>query len=333
MKAGTFALLLAALVACPPPTSRCDFTNCNGCCDGFGTCQAGNFGGACGTGGTFCQVCPSGVCQLGQCAFIGFDGGPPFCGPQNCPNGCCVLGSDLCLGFGSQSQSVCGNFGNACAVCPGTEICATGGCFPGACPAGCTGCCSASAGCVSGQDPLNCGIGGAPCLSCAGGICNGGQCVFLDGGSCDSTNCLGCCFGSECIDIANQNNSQCGLSGAACTSCAGGGTCQMGQCFGVLCDFTNCSGCCDGAACIDIPLQRDFACGGGGAACNQCSPGSTCQSGQCLPPCGPQNCTGCCAATTCVALANESNAQCGRAGGACNSCTGTTTCLDAGICG
>jgi hypothetical protein len=334
MKAGMFALLLVALPACPSSSRRCDFTNCSGCCDDTGSCQPGIFPTACGTSGVTCQVCPSDSCEFGQCGSIGEDGGPLRCGPQNCSVGCCVPGPNVCLSLGAQNQSLCGNFGEVCFPCPAGEVCSNGNCLPQNCPANCTGCCDPSGACFPGQDPLNCGTGGVLCVSCPGGACQNGSCVG-DGG-CDSADCpLGCCSGSSCIDFGGQNDSECGGSGGACFSCVSGATCVQGICVGGVCDASNCQGCCVGASCIDVPLQRDFACGLGGAACGVCDAGLSCQSGQCLatrPPCSPTNCMGCCAATTCIPLASETNVQCGHGGAACSACAGITACSDAGVC-
>src|SRR4029077_16149716 len=127
---------------------------------------------------------------------------------------------------------------------------------PGVCPAGC---CDNDGGCFSGTDPLHCGAPGTLCASCnPGGMCQAGFCV-PDSGVCNASTCTGCCSNTACVDPASQSNNQCGLSGAACASCGVGGVCQLGVCSTVPCTASNCSGCCDGLACIDLPLERDFA--------------------------------------------------------------------------
>jgi hypothetical protein len=286
MKAGTFALLLAAPLACSSQTPPCNFTTCSGCCDSVGVCESGDTPASCGSNGGQCLVCPGGVCQLGQCTFVGFDAGPP-CNSSTCFNGCCA--GSQCINFPDQSSGLCGSFGQFCFPCPGAANCIQGTCFvqkicPALCPAGC---CDNDGGCFSGTDPLHCGPPGTLCASCNsfGDICQGGVCVpgnGPDSGVCNASTCpTGCCNSTACVAPGSQSNNQCGLAGAACAACGAGGECQGGVCSTVPCMASNCSGCCDGWACIDLPLERDFACGQAGAACSACPGGSSCQLGQC----------------------------------------------------
>jgi hypothetical protein len=78
--------------------------------------------------------------------------------------------------------------------------------------------------------------------------------------------------------IGTQDNF-CGSGGGPCASCsptANGGHCAAnpgnngGRCdIGPLCDSSNCAGCCEGDVCA--VGRQDVACGGSGAACQDCS--------------------------------------------------------------
>ena len=65
-----FALAAALLLfGCGPAQDKCSSTNCVGCCDSQGTCQAGFTVAACGVSGSTCTVCSgfTNACQLGVC--------------------------------------------------------------------------------------------------------------------------------------------------------------------------------------------------------------------------------------------------------------------------
>ncbi len=69
-------LLLLSFAACSPPAPSCDTTNCTGCCDAQGTCQAGNVGAACGQLGLACSICqPTDSCVVGLCISRAGSGG------------------------------------------------------------------------------------------------------------------------------------------------------------------------------------------------------------------------------------------------------------------
>jgi hypothetical protein len=84
----------------------------------------------------------------------------------------------------------------------------------------------------------------------------------------------------------------------------------------------NCSGCCDGTTCIDLPQTSPSQCGFLGQACAACKTGGMCLKGACVyptPHCGPANCQGCCwDANDC----SDGTAQdaCGFGGELCRGC-------------
>jgi hypothetical protein len=66
---------------------------------------------------------------------------------------------------------------------------------------------------------------------------------------------------------------------------------------------------------------QDNACGGGGAACSDCTGGGqSCQGRVCVDKCGPSNCAGCCTGGNLCAL-GFANGACGQGGVACTNCT------------
>jgi hypothetical protein len=130
------------------------------------------------------------------------------------------------VAYGSETSSLCGASGAACAACATGQQCDTsnGDCVCNAttCP---SGCCDGNV-CVpyASESPGQCGTGGAACKSCSNGVCDltAGTC------SCDANTCLnGCCEGGTsgtCVLYAAQSSSECGAFGATCSSC-GGGSC------------------------------------------------------------------------------------------------------------
>ena len=65
---GSFVVGLA--LSCGP--ARCSPSNCLGCCDASGACQAGSAPTACGTGAGSCQQCfGAAACVNGQCGSLG----------------------------------------------------------------------------------------------------------------------------------------------------------------------------------------------------------------------------------------------------------------------
>jgi hypothetical protein len=72
----------------------------------------------------------------------------------------------------------------------------------------CSGCCDTNGLCQGGLDPTQCGTGGEPCANCVSQMCSGGACTppddsgssggSTDAGSCVSSSCPVCTFGSPC---------------------------------------------------------------------------------------------------------------------------------------
>lgn len=60
------------LVACGAP--KCAASNCVGCCDSIGTCQAGSTVTACGLSGSVCAQCLASACVNGFCGTTGSGG-------------------------------------------------------------------------------------------------------------------------------------------------------------------------------------------------------------------------------------------------------------------
>src|SRR5947209_6507097 len=65
------AILIALASACSNPnatTNTCSAANCAGCCNGD-VCQPGDTTSGCGTGGSTCEPCTTGMsCNSGLCA-------------------------------------------------------------------------------------------------------------------------------------------------------------------------------------------------------------------------------------------------------------------------
>src|SRR5438309_1764105 len=47
---------------------------------------------------------------------------------------------------------------------------------------------------------------------------------------CDRTTCSGCCAGSVCKDVGQQDFLSCGLAGGQCSACLPGQLCTAGRC-------------------------------------------------------------------------------------------------------
>lgn len=54
-------------------------------------------------------------------------------------------------------------------------------------------------------------------------------CFFIDGSTCDSTNCSGCCDSNGACQVGSTSNA-CGSGGNLCDSCVTGQVCQVGRC-------------------------------------------------------------------------------------------------------
>jgi hypothetical protein len=183
----------------------CNSATCSGCCDSSGTCQSGLSYDACGFNGQACWHCPTstdtcvgaGACT---CGTIGACVGDSICMSGTCLcsptcSGCCdTLGCEPGYGYFS-SNSACGAGGIACTTCDAGLQCNCGVCSS----VGCSGCCTANAGCVGGTSALACGEGGSACVSCSTGeVCQNGRCCLPSGAACDagSACCRGSCRGT-----------------------------------------------------------------------------------------------------------------------------------------
>lgn len=136
-----------------------------GCCGADGGCAPGNLPEACGATGRYCVACPAGsTCPTGTCAPV-----------MPCPG--CLDALGLCR-EGSDAFA-CGRGGVPCQACIGTDSCVSGRCTGMSscnatnCP---SGCCANANICVPWSS-AQCGVAGAPCISCPdGGTCVTGVC-------------------------------------------------------------------------------------------------------------------------------------------------------------
>ncbi len=253
--------------------TKCDATNCNGCCVGD-KCQPGTDATACGAKGQACESCAAAGTTCGPlpgggglCEGIG------RCGPMNC-GGCCDARGSCTQGI---DNTACGRGGEACNDCtPSARVCAPRDqpdgrtCVtPPACgPLTCAGCCIGNV-CTAGNQDTACGLKGDACTNCTGtnqtcdaaGVCTGVA-------TCSPANCNGCCDGNTCVP--GTDAATCGARGQACRDCGPGGTCQPGGlCSNPACSAANCPGCCQGDRCLAGFTSR--ACGSGGNACGDCT--------------------------------------------------------------
>jgi hypothetical protein len=260
--------LVAAFPACGPRSniSRCNASNCDGCCDDTGSCFKGISTEACGAAGASCMVCSAGqTCERldplkdfgGKCTTPstgggagggsgggtgggsgggsgggtgggagGGDGGAVGCDATNCANGCCTP-SGTCVT--QLTPARCGTGGARCASCTMGNTCVGGVCTP------CSGCVETTgpqAGqCLPGTTNAACGTQGVYCQQCNASLgenCTGGAC--MGSGTCNATNCLdGCCDGNTCVPRSQFTKARCGVgvSGGACTTCQGVSTCDL----------------------------------------------------------------------------------------------------------
>ncbi len=310
-------------------TTKCDATNCDGCCVGD-KCLPGDVASACGAKGAQCDACAAGqICRAvggggGQCE------GTSQCGPQNC-GGCCNKAGQCVIGT---DTTACGKQGQSCDACASDEICVPDGqpnartCQPQqTCgPANCPGCCVGNQ-CVVSTTPLACGTNGQACKTCGPNqVCNAlGECVA--GSVCNPATCAGCCVGDICA-VGSQQNA-CGSGGALCQNCSNQNpprVCQSGSCQVPACGPATCpNGCCSGNTCV--VGNQDNACGPtGGGACTDCSASNkVCQGRQCIDKCGPGNCAGCCRPNnTCDTLGIDNN-SCGQGGVQCANCSASSS--------
>ncbi|GMU60712.1 MAG: hypothetical protein AMXMBFR34_24750 [Myxococcaceae bacterium] len=314
--------LAGALQACGPTSTAlpCLKSNCAGCCDVNGDCQAGTELFACGALGNACLGCSrTDSCVKGSCVPAsmgggtgggsggggeggggGGGGGPTDggCSPANC-NGCCEAATGQCRG--GNLFAACGMGGVACQRCPTGQTCISFTCQTYQCP----GCTDATGACLSGTQNQACGTDGGACVMCPGTqSCLGGACVTAT--TCGPANCNGCCDGTVCV--TSPSASRCGASGNACVTCSG-----AQQCVGGACGTAGGAGGGSGG-------------GAGGGAGGGSTGGGT--GGGSSGNCNPFTCGGCCDSQG-VCQAGDQRSACGALGSPCQSCS--LACLS-GIC-
>ncbi len=262
-----------------------DRDNCGGCntrCDADELCVAGNCELSCGSGAD----CGGGTCTSTLTDELNCGGCGTACGANElCTNGACTLTCvgntpDECSGVCTNTlvdPTNCGGCGVACGV---GEVCNAGNCA-GGCSQGLAQC---GATCTSTlTDPLNCGGCGTACPAPAGGtaVCAGGSCSGICGAGqadCDGDLSMSPTNGCE-IDLENDATN-CGTCGFACTYANASGVCGTGQCSLGTCDTgfddcdTNPNNGCESELAID-PLNCNV-CG------NACPVGNVCSAGQCV---------------------------------------------------
>jgi hypothetical protein len=337
---GLGAAVLPSSCGKMPVITRCNASNCDGCCDDTGSCFKGTSPEACGATGQTCAVCAMGQ----NCARV--DQNNEFGG--RCTGGTTGGGDAGTGGGGGTTGGGGGTTGGGSATGGGGGSMDGGTCNATTCA---NGCCSATGVCITNTTPSRCGTGGAACTSCMmGNTCVSGAC----------TPCTGCIDISTGACQGGMSNMLCGKMGSFCQACdqAAGQTCQGGTCFGgTTCNSTTCAGCCDGNNC-KLPTQYTNAqCGQGaaGAACTTCLNGATCDAmdaGACvggggmgggggifpgldgggLPgmcdPANGMNCNNgeCCLDTLGICVPNGTDAligqACGAGGGVCDVCIG-----------
>lgn len=153
---------------------------------------------------------------------------------------------------------------------------------------------------------------------------------------CGPWNCTGCCEGAICREGAS--NYACGGAGQQCTDCSAFGlVCDPNErlCQAtVVCNSSNCDGCCDPASGQCLSGIDPWACGSTGQVCQKCIGAAlSCESlssggGECLsvqPDCGPQTCPGCCDCSDptfpCLCVAGYEAWACGNDGQVCQDCS------------
>jgi hypothetical protein len=298
-------------------------------------------GGGASGGGT-----SGGGTSGGGGASGGGSGGGVACG--------CQTGGGQCQP--GDSPLACGSSGGRCVRCGNGEQCVAGACVMAACgPGTCSGCCGPRNFCVapSMQSSISCGQSGALCAQCPRGQdCISGTCQQAQ--PCGPMTCAsGCCGFGRCLPQSQQQNFACGTGGAMCQQCPGGTRCQAGVCQGGgmgdggtpgSCDAVSCpTGCCAFGRCIQSTQQQNFACGTGGAMCQQCQGGTSCRAGVCLPNVLPDGGTlpplptgsACTAMTTCEGFCLEESQfgqPSGYRGGYCTAQCGPTQPCSSGVC-
>lgn len=303
LRVAAFALVASSCFT-PVPEAQCSTdADCTGglVCLEF-RCRAGD-GGSGSTGGGAAGGdaggAPSGGGDAGGTAGGGAGGGATAGGSAAGGAGggaaCgCRTGTGQCQV--GDSPLACGANGAMCTRCGNGEQCVNGACVMAPCgPGTCTGCCARNF-CVTSanQSSISCGTSGSMCMQCPRGQdCINGTCQQAMG--CGPMTCAsGCCLPgvNRCMPYNQQSRFTCGTAGAQCAMCPGGSQCTNGVCGGGTtdagtppsCDATTCpTGCCAFGRCVTGNQQSNFACGSAGQMCTQCTNGTTCRMGACVP--------------------------------------------------
>ncbi len=232
---------------------------CVPACDGK-QCGGDGCGGSCGACGAG-QLCSGGQCVSScqpdcQGKACGADGCGGTCGA--CPSGLICTDDGACVETctASCAGKVCGGngCGGSCGTCGEGEACEGGQCVAACVPAcdgkscGPDGCGGSCGSCPAGE---SCNDGVCEAGSACGdvtyeGKCEGDTVVWCEGGALQSFDCGAagdgkvCGFkagtGYTCVPAASCTPSCAGKAcgddgcGGSCGGCAGGTTCQAGQC-------------------------------------------------------------------------------------------------------
>lgn len=233
----------------------------------------GGAGGSADAGPTAPPGCDSNSCPDGQ--TCGPDG-VCVCNSTSCPKGCCV--GNKCVTGTKQSNTECGNNGNACGKCGSGETCDNGACSCGG--GSCAGCCL-NGTCMKLSD-TSCGAAGGECKPCEDKQkCNAqGECV------CDSTSCPdGCCDANKKCQTPTVK--ACNIGGKPCRSCSlsnATASCIDGACTVSSCASSDRGDCNKNASDgCEADLSTTLNCGTCGNECKAPPHANTavCNRGQC----------------------------------------------------
>lgn len=181
------------------------------------------------------------------------------CGPSDCPFGCCDAMGTCQVG---SSDAQCGTSGNMCSTCTLAQQCSVGICVNIG-QAGGPGGGGGSTGGGSGGGSTGGGTGGGTGMGggTGGGSFGGGTGGSFGGGTGGGS--FGGGTGGGSFGGGTGGGSFGGGTGGGSFG-GGGGT--------TSCNSSNCSGCCQGTACIQFPNNAsDTTCGANGFACTNCT--------------------------------------------------------------